>query len=485
VNFNLSLIVPELYFLCLIVALIIQSCGTREWKPEVEKWLPFGAGLGLFTTIAHYSVHGALFYDVYVVDMMSQFFKIAIAFGFFVVVLNTSRQPTLAEEKRSDYYMLLAFSTLGLMMLASCVELITIYLALELASYSMYAIIPLRAKSKGAAEAGVKYILFGAVATALALYGLSYIMASQHTTYITELATKNWHFADNPMAVAGLCLFLGGMFFKLALFPFHFWCPDVYQGASNETAAFVATMPKMGAIVVLVRMATFLKPGLEITTLLAVLGACSMTFGNLSALAQKDLKRLLGFSSVAHAGYIMVGLVSGTPEGLGAAAFYGLAYLLMNLLVFWILSRVAVDGRNLTFDDLNGLYKKAPVLAFSLAAGAFALVGLPPTMGFMGKFFLITSAWDHGYNWLVIVLVLNSAIAIYYYLSLFRHAFTEEKVPGNAPAPDNGWFASVGAGMLAAAVLIAGIVPAPIFNFAIDAGKVLYGIAVTTHGAGH
>lgn len=475
-NYDLSLIVPELYFFALIVGLIIQSCGTREWKPDVEKWLPFGAGLGLFTTIAHYGVHGSLFYDVYKVDMMSQFFKIAIAFGFFVIVLNSVRQKTLGDEKKADYYMLLGFSTLGLMMLSSCVELITIYLALELASYSMYAIIPLRAKSKGAAEAGVKYILFGAVATALALYGLSYIMAGMHTTYIAELATKNWTFADNPMAVVGLTLFLGGMFFKLALFPFHFWCPDVYQGASNETAAFVATMPKMGAIIVLVRMAMFLKPGLEITTLLAVLGALSMTIGNLSALAQTDLKRLLGFSSVAHAGYIMVGLVSGTAEGLAAAAFYALSYLIMNLLVFWVVSRIAVDGRNLQLSDLNGLYRKAPVLAFSLAAGAFALVGLPPTMGFMGKFFLITAAWDHGYNWLVITLVLNSAIAIYYYLSLFRHAFTEEKVPGNAPAPDTSWYASVGAGMLAAAVLLAGVIPAPLFNFAVAASQSLFGV---------
>lgn len=481
-NFNFSLIVPELCYLFLAAVLMVQSCGGRTWKPVAEKWLPLGAFLGLLTTIAYYDANGTMFYDVYVVDMMSQFFKIAIAFGFLVVVLNTTRQTTLADEKKTDYYMLLTFSTLGLMMLASCVELITIYLALELASYSMYAIIPLRARSKGAAESGVKYILFGAVATALALYGLSYIMAAQHTTYIAELATKNWTFADNSMAVAGLTLFLGGMFFKLALFPFHFWCPDVYQGASNETAAFVATMPKMGAVVVLVRMATFLKPGLEITTLLAVLGACSMTFGNLSALAQKDLKRLLGFSSVAHAGYIMVGLVSGTPKGLAAAAFYALAYLLMNLLVFWIVSRVAVDGRNLELSDLNGLYRKAPALAFSLAAGAFALVGLPPTMGFMGKFFLITAAWDHGYNWLVIILVLNSAIAIYYYLSLFRHAFTEDKAPGNHPAPDNGAFASIGAGMLAAAVLLAGVIPAPLFNFAVAAGKSLYGIAVAASG---
>ncbi|NDV18980.1 NADH-quinone oxidoreductase subunit NuoN [Pseudodesulfovibrio sp. JC047] len=481
-NFHITTLVPELFFFCLVLVLMIQSLGSREWQPPVEKWLPFGAGLAFFVAITGFALQGTMFWGVYKVDMMSQFFKIAIAFGFYVTVLNTSRQPTLEDGKRADYYMLLGFSTFGLMLLSSAVELITIYLALELASYSMYAVIPLRAKSKGAAEAGVKYVLFGAVSTALALYGLSYIMASQHTTHIAELMNKSWSFADQPMAVVGLTLFLTGMFFKLALFPFHFWCPDVYQGASNETAAFVATMPKMGAIVVLCRLAVLLKPGLEITTIIAILGALSMTFGNLSALAQTDLKRLLGFSSVAHAGYIMVGLVSGTPEGVSAAAFYGLAYLLMNLLLFWIVSRIAVDGRNLHLKDLNGLYKKAPVLAFSLAIGAFALVGLPPTMGFMGKFFLITSAWDHGYNWLVITLVLNSAIAIYYYLGLFRHAFTEEKAPADVPAPDTSWFASAGAGMLAAAVLLIGIIPAPLFNFAMTAGESLYGIV---SGGGH
>ncbi|MDP3428260.1 MAG: proton-conducting transporter membrane subunit, partial [Humidesulfovibrio sp.] len=228
----------------------------------------------------------------------------------------------------------------------------------------------------------------------------------------------------------------------------------------------------LGAVVVLVRLAVLLKPGLEITTLLAILGACSMTYGNLCALAQKDLKRLLGFSSVAHAGYIMVGLVSGTAMGLSAAVFYALAYLVMNLLCFWVISRVATDGRNLQLEDLNGLYKRAPALAFALGVGAFALVGLPPTIGFMGKFFLITSAWDHGYNWLVITLVLNSAIAIYYYLSLVRHAYTHE-ADETLAAPDNSAFSVAGASILAAVVLVLGMVPGRLFDFAIMAGKQL------------
>lgn len=468
-NFSPILIVPELYQLLLIAALFIFSL-CKNAQPPVQRWLPLFAGLGVLVTMTSFWSEGMMFYDVYRIDMMSQFFKLAIAFGFFVAIVNATRQPTLDEGKSSDYFMFLGISAWGLMLLSSAAELMTVYLALELSSYSLYAIIPLRAKEKGAAEAGIKYILFGAVATGLTLYGLSYILASQHTSYIAELATKSWAWDAAPMAVVGLTLFLTGMFFKLALFPFHFWCPDVYQGASNETAAFVATLPKLGAVVVLIRLAQLLQPGLAITTILAVLGAVSMTYGNLAALAQRDIKRLLGFSSVAHAGYIMVGLVSGTPAGLSAAAFYSLAYLLMNLLCFWVVSRVAVDGRNLKLDDLNGLYRRAPGLAFALAVGAFALVGLPPTMGFMGKFFLITSAWNHGYNWLVIILAANSAIAIFYYLSLVRHAYTHEAA-ADVPLPDKSAFSVAGAGLLAAVVFLLGVVPSPVFNMVMEAGQ--------------
>lgn len=472
-----AFIAPELFQFALVLALFAQSIGNGRFGPKPETWVPIGAAIGTGVALFSLGANGSLFQDAYRIDTLSQFFKAVIAAGFLVTTLNASRQPTLSNEKRPDYYLFLALSTLGLMLLSSAMELFTVYLALELSSYSLYAIIALRAKDRGAAEAGIKYILFGAVATALALYGLSYVLAAQHTTYIADLATRPWSWELAPMAVVGLSLFLAGMFYKLALFPFHFWCPDVYQGASNETATFVATLPKLGAVVILIRLSSFLAPGLEVTTILAWLAAISMTFGNLAALAQTDIKRILGFSSVAHAGYVVVGLVSGTPEGLGAAAFYALAYVAMNLLAFWVISRVATDGRNLKLDDLNGLYKRAPVLAFALATSAFALVGLPPTVGFIGKLFLITSAWNHGYNWLVVVLAVNSAFAIYYYLSLVRHAYTEDKEPENATVPDNSAFSLVGAGLLSVVVLGLGLVPAPVFERAISAGKTLVAFA--------
>lgn len=453
----------------LVLALFAASALGDRFPWKICCWLPTASVVVFVTSVPGLFASGELFAGAYRIDMLSQFFKLAVAFGYCFVVLNALRQPTLENDQKSDYFLFMGLAAWGLMLLASAAELVTLYLALELSSYSLYILIPIRGKTRESAEAGAKYILFGAAATALSLYGLSHIIAAQHTTYIAELATMNWTFMANPEAVMGLGLFLCGMFYKLALFPFHFWCPDVYQGASNETAAFVATLPKLGAVIILIRLAACLKPGLELTNCLAGLALISMTFGNLCALAQKDLKRLLGFSSVAHAGYIIVGLVSGTAEGLAAAAFYALAYVIMNMLCFWVVARIATDGRNLELKDLNGLYKSNPYLAFALAVGAFALVGLPPTIGFMGKLFLLTSAWNTGYNWLIVGLVVNSAIAIYYYLNMVRHAYTEEDAP--ALAPDTSVFSNAGAMVLATLALLLGIVPAFVFDLAVEAGK--------------
>lgn len=466
--FQAHLFIPELYLLALIAGLFALTIGPKSWSGLLN-FLPLAAGVGIIVAAFALPAKGLMFYGAYQVDGLSQFFKLAIALGLAVTCLNAMKQTAVSEEKRADYFLFLGLSTLGLMLLSSAVELVTMFLALEIASYSLYALIPLRGRDASAAEAGIKYILFGAVITALAMYGLSYILAVQHTTYLTGLVTKTWSWAESPAAVIGMALFLGALFYKLALFPLHFWCPDVYQGASNETAAFAATLPKLGAVVVLVRLSALLQPGMEITTLLAVLAAASMTFGNFSALVQTDVKRLLGYSSVSHAGYVMLGIVAGTPQGLSAAAFYALVYVLMNLACFWVICRLAGDGRNLVLDDLNGLYKRSPGLALILAVSAFALVGLPPTAGFMGKLFLLNSAWLEGYHWLVIIAVLNSAIAIYYYLNLVRHAYTREAEDASPVAsPGLAW-----GGLLAAAVLWLGIAPNTVFSLAQAAGNML------------
>lgn len=469
-----DLFVPELYQIGIVLVLFFQSISSSSQFRNDGFWVPLVAACGIPVAFVSLGAQGVLFSGAYQLDMLSQFFKLAIAIGFFIATLNAYRQPTLKRENETDYYLFIAFSALGLMFLASSVELITIYVALEVSSYALYAIIPIRAKEKKAAEAGIKYILFGAVATAISLFGLAYILSAQHTSYLVELQGLDWSFATNPMAVVGLTMFLAGMFYKLALFPFHFWAPDVYEGASNETAAYVATLPKLGAVVILVRLAAILTPETEVTMVFAVLGAASMTIGNLSALTQRDVKRILGYSSVSHAGYVMLGLVAGTPKGLAAAAFYSLVYILMNLTCFWVVCKVSDNGDNVTLDDLDGLYKRSPYLALVLAVSAFALVGLPPTAGFIGKLFLLTSAWDHGYNWFVIIAAVNTAIAIYYYLSLVRHAYTVNPVDERRLEPlQVGGMNIVWGSVLAVVLLLLGTIPGPVFDIASLAGRQL------------
>ncbi len=471
-GFDIALVLPELAMLLVVALLFAATVMTRKDSESFAGagWLPLGALVVLAVSLASLHGKGELFSGTYRVDMLSQFFKAAIAAGFVFTSMIVRRNKLVPGNDRPDYLMLLAISAWGLMLMASAVDLITIYVAMEISSYSLYAAIPLRAQDRHAAEAGIKYIMFGALATALALYGYSWILAGQHTGLIMELAGKEWSWAQSPMACIGLLLFLCGLFFKLALFPFHFWCPDVYQGTSNETAAFAATMPKLGAAAVLVRLAALLTPDLEITHVIAAFTAVSMTLGNLSALTQKDLKRMLGYSSVAHAGYLGLGIVSGTAGGLGAAAFYALVYLLMNLACFWVVCQVTEDGKNPTYSSLNGLYKRSPMLAFVLAVAAFALVGLPPTAGFMGKLFLLTSAWGAGYQWLVIVAVLNTAIAIYYYLSLVRHAYTEEADEAEV-RPTLGAGTKLAGAVMAVSILLLGVMASPVYRLAVQAGS--------------
>jgi NADH-quinone oxidoreductase subunit N len=407
-----------------------------------------------------------MFYDSYRIDGLSQFFKTIVFLGLAVCTGNALRIGSLGKANKADYFFFMSMSAFGLLLLSSTVELFTIFLAMELASFSLYILLPFRNDDRQAVEAAIKYVLFGAVASAIGLYGVSYILAGQHTTYVNELLNMDWSFAQQPMALIGLTLFFLAFLYKLALFPFHFWAPDVYQGASNETAAFAATLPKLGAIVIMVRLMAF-NPGLEVKTVLAVFAAASMTLGNLIALIQTDVKRLLGYSSVAHAGFVIMGLVAGGAHGLAAASYYALVYMVMNLTIFWVITRISKDGKNVALSDLKGLYSTSPVLAFVLAVSAFALVGLPPTAGFIGKLFLLNSAWEAGIYWLVIIAVVNTALAIFYYLNLVRHAYTlDQDVPAKISLSPLGASIAI---ILALGVLYLGVVPQNIYAFLLKA----------------
>ena len=232
---------------------------------------------------------------------------------------------------------------------------------------------------------------------------------------------------NRPGVVIGLLFTLGGFFFKLAVFPFHFWAPDTYQGAANQVAAYIATASKVAAIAVILRVMAFAGQGsVYLVHTLVVLSVVSMTLGNLAAIVQKDLKRLLAFSTIAHAGYVLIGILVLSPAGYSGAIFYALALLVMEFTAFMVIVELASDGRNLQIEELAGLHRRSPILALALMVSLFSLAGIPPTIGFAGKFLVFVAAIEKGYVALVIIAMINVVVSLYYYLLVIKAAYLLE-----------------------------------------------------------
>jgi NADH-quinone oxidoreductase subunit N len=278
---------------------------------------------------------------------------------------------------------------------------------------------------------------------------------------------------DQPAVIIGLLLTLCGFFFKLAVFPFHFWAPDVYQGAANQATAFIATASKVAAIAILIRLVAVTGAGsVYLVHVLVTLAIVSMTVGNLAAIVQKDFKRLLAYSTVAHAGYVLIGILSMNAAGYASAIFYATALLVMKFTVFLVLVKVADDGRNLDISQLAGLHQRSPLLALALMVAIFSLAGIPPTIGFTGKFLVFTAAMQKGYFTLVLIAMINVVISLYYYLLVLKAAYLLEP-EDELPALHISFPIKMLAGVLVAVMLVAGIFPYPLFELAKAAAQVL------------
>ncbi len=424
----MTLFLPELALI--ITALVFFFASLADLKGYMLRNLGlFFSAIVAILAVYSYGMKGTLFFNAYRIDAFSQVFKVLITLGLFIVIYLGDGLYGIDEDLCPEYYLFLVLSAFGLVCMSSAVELITIILTLEISSFALFIIIPFRKQGayRKQMEAGIKYVLFGAAASGIALFGISYIFGITHTTYLDDLfKIIPGIISTKPLILIGLVMLLCGFFYKLALFPMHFWAPDVYEGAANETAGFVATLPKIGAVALLIRLISLggLETVSQLTWVLIVLAVLSMTFGNLAALVQDDLKRLLAYSSIAHAGYVMVGLLCASKMGYVSGIYYIAGYLLMNLACFFVIYNLAPLGENITFNDLKGLYKRSPLLALTLAVGAFGLAGIPPTIGFTGKLFLFTAAIEKGMYALIILAVINSGIAVFYYLKMVRAAYS-------------------------------------------------------------
>ena len=417
-------LLPEIYLFLFSTFFLLLSVGKRKFSVFTAARVL--ALVGFAVTLACAGARGELFSSAYRVDFFSQIFKVLLSTGFTLVVFMFERDDEV--ENLPEYFMFLGFSTLGLMILVSSVELISILIALEISSFSLYAIVPLRkAQTRMQLEASMKYLFFGAISTGIMLYGMGYLYGVAHSTYLADIFASWTHLLSKPLGVMAIILTLTAFFFKLSLFPLHFWAPDIYEGASDATTTFIATVPKIAATALLIRIAMLSSfAPMQLATVIIILAAFSMTIGNLVGLVQKDVKRLLAYSGIAHAGYLMMGLLSFNDEGNAAVIYYITVYLFMNLGLFYVVMLLARRGENVTINDLSGLARRSPLLALTLAVAAFSLAGIPPTGGFTGKFFLFVNAFKAGYLTIVIIAAVNTVISIFYYLNLVRIGYSRE-----------------------------------------------------------
>ena len=464
---QVMLILPELVLIATVLVLFAASLK-KIGGATLTGMALVGAFLTLVATVLSSCASGTIFAGAYQIDGLSQLIKFLLSGGLFLVFFMSRGLSGIEEEMANEFYLFLSLSTLGLVMMSSAVELLTILVCLEISSYALYVVISFRRGEgrRSEVEAGIKYVLFGAAATGISLFGLSYIFGLTHTTYLNEISAQLPKMMSQPMAVIGMVLMLCSFFYKLAMFPMHAWTPDIYQGASNETTTFIATLPKIGAAALLIRLVSMTGTGIsEFTWVLVILAVSSMTFGNFAALVQDDIKRLLAYSSIAHAGYMMIGILCGNQLGKAAVIYYIAGYVLMNMACFMVIYHVAPRGENITFADLKGLYRRSPILAFTLAAGAFGMAGIPPTVGFTGKFVIFTAALEKGFYGLVVIAMVNAAISAFYYLKMARAVYCQGE-EGEVEALQMGFGVKVFGAFLIIAIILVGIMPQGLLNLA-------------------
>lgn len=467
-----TLFAPELSLFGAALLFLALSFGRRP-RPRVD----FGAALAaaalvILAGLACLKAEGALFGQSYRVDLFSQVLKVLLAMGLFLVVCLCGDLQGIAERHHPEFYLLLFTCTLAMMLLSSAVHLLGIFVALELSSYSLYVLVSLRRTRELAVAAALKFFLVGIVSSAVMLFGMALLYGSTGAVYLDDLARAIPAASGEPLVLIGLLLALCGFFFKLAVFPFHIWAPDTYQCAAHQVTAYIATASKIGAIAILVRMASASSASADLVHVLAALSILSMTVGNLAAVAQKDLKRLFAYSSIAQAGYVLIGILSLTPEGYAATLFYSLALLVMKFTCFLVLVAVADDGADIEVTALAGLHRRSPLLAMALMMSVFSLAGIPPTIGFTGKFLIFNAAIERGLLPLVLIAMANVVISLYYYLMVVRAAYLLEPAAERPHLPVAPGIRLL-AGALVAAMVICGLYPTRVLDLSRAAAAAL------------
>ncbi len=489
----LNLLGPETILVLTSLAALFVDLGALRDQPLPRRWLAGGGvtalgGLLAILWLTNVTAQANLAHGILVVDPLTQLVKVVlVAMLLFTVALSLRAEFT---EHVGEYFCLLLLATVGMMFLVSSEDVLTIFVALELTSLSLYILTAFNKRSLVSAEAGLKYFLFGGVAAAFTLFGLSLIYGLAGSTNLREIATNLAGKGTDPLLMVALIMVVMGFGFKIAAVPFHLWAPDAYQGAPTPAAALIASGSKVASFFVFAKVMALGFAGIEgngawrqfapgWVPVLATLAVASMLLGNLAAIAQSSVKRLLAYSAIAHAGYMLLGLLAMSnphrrADGMAALVYYITTYGLTTIGAFGVVQIVERTGGD-SLENFAGFSRRAPLVAVCLMVFMLSLAGIPPLAGFFGKFYLFTAAagaepGNLGLLWLVIFAIAMSAVSLYYYLQVLKRAFVAAPAEA-AIAPVVSFMERLTLALLALAVVVLGALPAWLLGPIADAIK--------------
>ncbi|HJZ76385.1 MAG TPA: NADH-quinone oxidoreductase subunit N [Vicinamibacterales bacterium] len=474
-------ILPELVITTgALVVLIADVLLPRDRRASLA-WITLAVIAATLASLVPFaSTHVEVARGLLAVDRFALFFKVVFLIAAAITVLMSTRYLAVEGASPGEYYFLILCATLGMMVMAGGIDLISIFIGLETMAVSFYILAGFIKPSQRSNEAAVKYFLLGAFSLGILLYGMSLMYGLSGTTNLRVMAASFDAMSRDPRLVLAVILVVCGVGFKIAAVPFHMWAPDVYEGAPTPITAFLSVGSKAASFAMLIRIFVEGLPSMSADwrLLFWVLSIVTMTVGNVAAVTQTNVKRMLAYSSIAHAGYVLMGIVAGTPRGITATLVYLMVYSFMQLGAFAVvvlLRRSDVAGDELK--DFSGLHFRNPFAAFAMLLFMLSLGGIPPTAGFMGKFWLFSAAIDAQYYGLALIGVLNSAISLYYYIRIVVFMYLKQDATGSEPSTSPA--IGLALAVAVAATLVLGVYPRLLFQAA-DASARTLGAAGST-----
>ena len=428
----------------------------------------------IVTAIAELTLAGGNYFGgTYQITPITRLFDFTFLLAALLVTMFARDYLSRERIEGGEFYALLLWGTVGMMMMSKGLDLLIVILGLEILSICIFVLVGYNRRSLISNEASLKYFLMGAFATGFILYGTAFFYGATGSTHLTDLAAYMAQpGAMSPLLSVAFILIIGGIGFKLALAPFHAWAPDVYQGAPTPIAAWLSVAPKAATLIALMRILSAVVPVSEAarwTSIIALMAILSMVVGNFVAIAQRDLKRMLAYSGIAHVGYMMIALIAIREDAVAAVTVYALTYVLMNVGAFGVVSLLRKSQNDAqTLDDIAGLGFRRPFYGLALAFCMFSLAGLPPTAGFISKFYIFKVAIDSGNTGVAIIAIITSIVSVYYYLRVVYYLYMKEATD-STPETAGGVFAAGALVISMIGIIVIGLFPTPLFETALRA----------------